>query len=187
MGHKHLRSSYSLFHDFHHTKSLEGGHHDIVTEIPRSETYSRRSFLRALHLDISIRFGVACIGNRNHAATLTGLLFSRGINFLNGQVRPLRKSNGNTTDSEHIRGGLGRVTNGSLRPPWTTRSVPGISEVLGVLGVLGVPGVPEALGVPETLGAPGAVLLLEADLGLRVGWPGSVKGLSGDLAKDLLK
>jgi hypothetical protein len=86
-----------------------------------------------------------------------------------------------------------------LRPPWATRSVsgiPGVPEALGVPETPWVPevlGVPEALGVPEGLGVPGVpgpVLVLEADLGLRVSWPGSVKGPSGDLthlAKDLPK
>jgi hypothetical protein len=83
-----------------------------------------------------------------------------------------------------------------LRPPWATRSVSGIPGVPGVPETPWVPealGVSEALGVPEILGVPGVpgpVLFLEADLGLRVGWPGSVKGLSGDLthlAKDLPK
>jgi hypothetical protein len=45
--------------------------------------YSRHSFLRACHLDVNVCLGVACIGNRNHAATLAGLFFSGSINPLN--------------------------------------------------------------------------------------------------------
>lgn len=60
-----------------------------------------------------------------------------------------------------------------------TRSVPWVVGSPEVPGVPGVPGISWVLGVPGVPGAPGAVVFLEADLGLRGGWPGSAKGLSG--------